>query len=235
MARPPQSVVRFSRGVRAVHWTLAALVTVLLLTAAVLYNGSLALLVGHRHAVELVHVVAGLTLPVPLLLGLLSRAFRADLGRLNRFVPADWRWLRSRTRRDGTIPVGKFNAGQKVNAAVTAGSLAVLLGTGVLMYFPGLVRLPLRSGATFVHDWFALGLGLLVLGHVWFALRDREALRGMRTGRVATSWARAEHAAWAAEVTGPGGAEGTRTPDPTAQSSPGRESRGERTGPPVVP
>ncbi len=201
-APPQQTLLRFSRGVRAVHWTLAALVVVLILSAAVLYNGSLSLLVGHRHEVELVHVYTGLALPVPLLLGLLSRAFRADLGRLNRFLPADWRWLRSRTRRDGTIRVGKFNAGQKLNAALAAGSLVVLLGTGVLMYFTGLVGLSLRTGATFVHDWFALGLGLLVLGHVYFALRDRQALRGMRTGRVSTTWAFAEHAAWAAEITG---------------------------------
>lgn len=205
MTPPPasgrQSVPRFSRSVRAVHWALAVLVTVLLLTAAVLYNGSLSLLVGHRHAVELVHVCAGLALPVPFLLGLLSRAFRADLGRLDRFLPDDWRWLRSRTRRDGTIRVGKFNAGQKVNAALTAGALPVLLATGVLMQFPGLVRVSLRTGATLVHDWFALGLGLLVLGHTWFALRDRDALRGMCTGRVPIRWARAEHAAWAAEVT----------------------------------
>jgi formate dehydrogenase subunit gamma len=206
MTAPPappsaQTVLRFSRGMRAVHWTAATLVVVLLLTAAVLYNGPLSVLVGHRHALELVHISAGLLLPVPFLLGLLSRAFRADLGRLNRFVPADWRWLRSRTRRDGTIRVGKFNAGQKLNAALTAGSLVVLLGTGVLMYSTGLVRLPLRTGATFVHDWFALGLGLLVLGHVYFALKDRQALRGMRTGRVATGWATGEHAAWVEELT----------------------------------
>jgi formate dehydrogenase subunit gamma len=214
---PPRTVLRFSRGVRAVHWAVAALVVVLVLTAAALYDGSLSLFVGHRHAVELVHVSAGLALPVPLLLGLTSRAFRADLGRLNRFVPADGRWLRSRTRRDGTIPVGKFNAGQKINAALSAGSLAVLLGTGVLMYFTGLVRLPLRTGATFVHDWFALGLGLLVVGHIYFAVKDRQALRGMRTGRVPITWALAEHASWAAEV--------TEVEEATRGPSPGSEGR----------
>jgi formate dehydrogenase subunit gamma len=212
-ASPPRTVLRFSRGVRAVHWTVAGLVVVLVLTAAVLYNGSLSLVVGHRHAVEQVHVYAGLALPAPLLLGLLSRAFRADLGSLNRFIPGDWLWLRSSTRRDGTIRVGKFNAGQKLNAALTAGSLAVLLGSGVLMYFTGLVRLPLRSGATFVHDWFALGLGLLVVGHIYFALKDRKALHGMRTGRVPTTWALAEHAAWATEVTGDAGDIPTPSPE----------------------
>jgi formate dehydrogenase subunit gamma len=196
----PGSLHRFSRGERAVHWTVAVLMLVSMLTAAVLYNGSLALVVGHRHVVEVVHVYAGYALPAPILLGLLSRAYRADLTRLNRFTPSDWRWLRSRTRRDGTIRVGKFNAGQKLNAALTAGAITVLLGTGVLMDFTGLVRLSWRTGATFVHDWFAFALGLLVLGHLYFALNDREARRGMRTGRVSTRWAHAEHAAWAEET-----------------------------------
>jgi len=196
----PKTLPRFSRGERVAHRTLAALMILSILTAAVLYNGSLALLVGHRHAVELVHVYAGFALPVPLLASLASRAFRADLTRLNRFAPSDWRWLRTRSRRDGTIRVGKFNAGQKLNGALTAGSITVLLGTGVLMYFTGLVRLPWRTGATFVHDWFALGLGLLVLGHIYFALLDHEARRGMRTGLVSTRWARAEHAAWVDEI-----------------------------------
>ena len=173
---------------------------VCILTAAVLYNGSMAIAVGHRRAVELIHVYCGFALPVPMLLGLVSHAYRRDLGHLNRFTRADWRWLRSSSRRDGTIKVGKFNAGQKLNAALTAGSILVLLGTGLLMYFPDWVRLSWRSGATFVHDWFALGLGLLILGHINFAIRDAEARRGMRTGVVSSGWARAEHEAWAADL-----------------------------------
>jgi formate dehydrogenase subunit gamma len=68
------------------------------------------------------------------------------------------------------------------------------------MYYPGLARLSWRTGATFVHDWFALAVGVLVLGHIAFAINDREARRGMRTGRVSASWAHAEHAAWAADA-----------------------------------
>ena len=194
------SLHRFERTERAVHWVLAVLMFACIVTAAILYNGSLSLRVGHRHVVELVHLYCGFALPVPILVGLLSRAYRSDLGRLNRFAPSDWRWLRSRHRRDGTIRVGKFNAGQKLNASLTAGAITVLLGTGILMYFVGLVRVSWRTGATFVHDWFALGLGLLILGHVYFAFRDREARRGMRTGRVSLEWARQEHAAWADEI-----------------------------------
>ena len=170
-----------------------------LITAFVLYYGPVSLAVGHRHTVELVHVIAGYGLAAPLLLGLASSAYRADLTVLNRFTREDWRWLRSKNRRDGSFEVGKFNAGQKLNAALTAGSIVVLVGTGTLMFWTGLVRLAWRTGSTFVHDWFALGLGLLVLGHIWFAISDPEAREGMRTGRVRRSWAKKEHPAWAAE------------------------------------
>ena len=68
------------------------------------------------------------------------------------------------------------------------------------MYFPGLTRLSWRTGATFVHDWFALAVGLLILGHLYYASKDAESRRGMLSGRVSASWARTEHAAWADEV-----------------------------------
>jgi formate dehydrogenase subunit gamma len=179
-----------------------------LVTAFVLYYGPVSLAVGHRHLVELVHVWAGYALAAPLLLGILSSAYRADLRVLNRFSREDWRWLRSRNRRDGSFEVGKFNAGQKLNASLVAGSVVVLVGTGTLMFWTGLVRLSWRTGATFVHDWFALGLGLLVLGHVWFAIADPHAREGMRTGRVSRRWAEKEHPAWVGSQDGPGSAGG---------------------------
>jgi formate dehydrogenase subunit gamma len=190
---------RFTAAERAVHGAVAVLTIVCLVTGAVLYNGSLAMVVGHRHAVELLHVWAGFALPVPLLLGAGSAVYRTDVRRLNRFTPQDWEWLRSSDRRAGRIRVGKFNAGQKLNAALSTGAILVLLGTGTVMYVTGLVRLSWRSGATFVHDWSALALGLLVLGHLSFALRDTESLHGMWSGRVSVDWANKEHAAWADE------------------------------------
>lgn len=80
------------------------------------------------------------------------------------------------------------------------GSIAVLLGTGTLMFFTGLAPLAMRTGATFVHDWVSITLGLLVLGHLHFAFSDREARTGMRTGRVDRRWALREHRAWVVEV-----------------------------------
>ena len=202
---PPETgrtVIRFGLSSRWVHALTGTFMISCILTAAILYNGSIAVLVGHRYLVEQIHVYSGLALPVAPIVGLVSRTYRDDARRLNRFTSRDWAWLRSRTRRDGTIEVGKFNAGQKLNAALSAGSIAVLLMSGTVMYFTNLTPLPWRSGATFVHDWFALAVGLLVVGHIVMATKDPHAMTGVRTGRVPLRWARREHAAWAREVAG---------------------------------
>jgi formate dehydrogenase subunit gamma len=204
-------LVRFSRPARWVHGLVGVLMLVCIATAAVLYNSSLAILVGHRRAVELVHLWCGFALPVPLLAGLVSGSYRAELRRLNRFTRHDWRWLRSRNRREGAIPVGKFNAGQKLNGSLSAGAIAVLLLTGTVMVATDLTPLAWRTGATLVHDWFALAVGLLVVGHLWFAVHDPVSLRSLRTGTVPPDWARREHPTWAAEVSGPGPAGSRRS------------------------
>ena len=96
--------------------------------------------------------------------------------------------------------MGKFNAGQKLNSAITLGSVIVLFATGMIMFWSGLFPENIRTGATFVHDWLALAFGILVLGHIYMAFNDATARMGMRTGYVPEDWARREHGAWAAEV-----------------------------------
>ena len=67
------------------------------------------------------------------------------------------------------------------------------------MWFPRLTPLTWRTGSTFVHDWLALAIGTLVVGHVYLAVQDPEARRGLRTGRVGRTWARREHPLWERE------------------------------------
>lgn len=193
---------RFSVGERWTHRVLGILMGVLLVTAALLYVPDLGGLVGNRQIVRVVHEAAGFALPIALLVALFSRAFRDDASRLNRFRPADWQWLRSRDRRSGRIRVGKFNAGQKLNAAFTLGAVIVMLLTGTMMFFSSRFPDALRTGATFVHDWLALAVLVVVCGHIYMAFNDATARLGMRTGSVPVSWAEREHAAWADELTG---------------------------------
>jgi formate dehydrogenase subunit gamma len=199
----PGTLVRFTSGERWVHRSIAVLTGVLLLTAAALYIPDISARVGNRQVVRVVHEAAGFALMVPLLLAVCLRAFRDDAGRLNRFRPADWQWLRSADRRSGRIRVGKFNAGQKLNAAFTLGAIVVMLMTGALMFFSSHFTDDLRTGATFVHDWLALAVAVVVGGHSYMAFSDATARLGMRTGSVPVEWAEREHAAWAEELRRP--------------------------------
>jgi formate dehydrogenase gamma subunit len=199
--RPPGRLTRFTRAARGVHHATALLMLTCMVTAAMLYVPALSEAVGRRHLVRTIHVYAGFALPVPVLLGWLSRAFRDDLRRLNRFTPADWDWLRGRDRRAtvggrGIHPVGKYNAGQKLNAAFSGGAILVMLGTGWILAFPHPWPDTFRAGATFVHDWLTFALFAVVLGHLWYALRDRDSLSGIFRGHVPEDWAAHHHVRW---------------------------------------
>jgi formate dehydrogenase subunit gamma len=198
----PRELTRFGPGSRAVHQATAVLGLTCLATAAALYLEPIAELVGRRGLVVQIHVWSGLALPVPILLGLASRAVRSDYRLLDRWTRVDRDWLRRRDRRTAGLPVGKFNAGQKLNASLSAGGGLVLLGTGIVLEYGRRWPLDLRIGATFVHDWTAFAVLLLVVGHIWFATHDQDALRGIRTGQVPVLWALLEHPAWARGLLG---------------------------------
>ncbi|WUD76667.1 cytochrome b/b6 domain-containing protein [Streptomyces sp. NBC_00510] len=200
--RPPERpgrVLRFTRAERWVHRGTGLLMLVCLATAACLYLGPLAQLVGRRHLLATVHEWSGILLPLPFLLGLASPAFRADLRRLNRFAPYDKRWLRAARRRltsPDMRPAGKFNAGQKLYAGWLAGVVLVMTATGLLMWFTGLLPAVSRTSAIFVHDLLAWAIALVLIGHIRKAFQDPEARLGMRTGYVSLGWARRWHAHW---------------------------------------
>ena len=193
-----QRLVRFDRTERWLHWANATLVGVLVATAAVLYWGELSSILGRRALFKEIHVIAGLCLPVPFLLALpgrRGRRLRRDLGALNRFSADDLRWLRSRGA-DPTVRLGKFNPGQKLNASFVAGVIVVMLATGSIMnwfhYFP----VDWRTGATFVHDWVAVILFVVVVGHIGMAFADPDSLGSMLGGTIDAGWARDKRPRW---------------------------------------
>ena len=195
-------LLRFDRPERNVHWYTAALVGACLLTAAALYVPAIAALVGRRELVKGVHVASGLALPLPFLLvrfGPWLSSLAADVRRLDRFDDQDRRWLRS-LGRDPVVRNGKFNAGQKLNAAFTAGAVVLLLVSGSIMKWFGPFPLTWRTGATFVHDWTAFALLVVLIGHVAKAFGDREALGGMVGGTVSRRWAAKKAPRWLDEV-----------------------------------
>ncbi len=192
---------RFDRVERVVHWVTATLMLTLLATGFSLYVGPLSTLVGRRNLVRTLHVYSGLLLPVPVLLAIAMPAgaeLRADLGRLNRWTRDDRAWWR-RGRR-ATARLGKFNPGQKLNATFIGAAMVVMLMTGSIMRWFEPFSDSWRQGATFVHDWFALGLLVAIAGHILLAFRDPDALNGMVRGSVRARWARKYRPRWAEEM-----------------------------------
>lgn len=196
-ARSEAPLLRFGRVERRLHWVNATLFFVLMLSGAVLYVGPLSAAVGRRELIRTIHVYSGIALPIPLLVALIGRhgaRLRRDFGELNRFAPGESRWFRARTR--GSVRLGKFNPGQKLNAVFVGAAGLVMLATGSIMKWFSLFPIDWRTGATFVHDWFALGIWVAVIGHVMFALKDPVALGGMMRGSVSAAWARHERPRW---------------------------------------
>lgn len=207
-ARP--ALLRFDKVERTVHWVNAALFAVLILTGAALYLEPLSALIGRRHLVEEIHVYCGLALPVPVVVALAGRwgkGLRGDFRRFNRWTADDRAWMRAvgtgRERRleaRRRLRLGKFNAGQKLNAVFTGGTIVVMLATGAIMRWYHPWPLSFRTGATFVHDWLALAVVVAVVGHIGYAMHDPDAMRAMRNGVIGSKWAARHAPAWLAEM-----------------------------------
>jgi formate dehydrogenase subunit gamma len=192
-------VKRFSAMERLLHWVNAAGFFFLLVTGLILYLPSLSVLVSRRQTVQGIHFWGGVgwlaTLAAVLVLG--ARRLLATARELDSFDRDDLLWLRGRK-----TPQGRFNAGQKVNAVLTA-AFTVLFGVSGLLLWFGEQDTRFRFASTVIlHDglmYFAL---LLLVGHLYLALihpATRHALRGMTLGDVRVEWAARHHPKWEPE------------------------------------
>src|SRR5215831_648621 len=125
MATAPSArrLPRFSRTERALHWVHASAFLVLLASGLCLYLPSLAELVGRRPLLKDIHVYTALAWICALAAVLLAgdrRRLLATAREIDLFDADDLAWLRRRG-----VAQGRFNAGQKINAIVTA-ALALL-------------------------------------------------------------------------------------------------------------
>ena len=198
MATERSYVRRFSRTERTLHWVNAAGFFVLLGSGLVLYLPSLAIAVGRRPLLKDIHFWAGIgwisALALVVLLGD-RRGLVRTARELDRFDADDRLWLAG----GGRAPQGRFNAGQKVNASLTAAFTVLFLVSGLLLWL-GERDTRFRFASTVVlHDGLMYAALVLLVGHLYLALihpATRHALRGMTIGTVDEDWARAHHPKW---------------------------------------
>jgi formate dehydrogenase subunit gamma len=196
----PRDIVylrRFSRTERTLHWIHASAFLVLLGSGLVLYVPSLSQLVARRPLVKDVHLCTAVAWAIAIVLVVVlgdRRGLRRTLRDLDLFDEDDRLWLRRIPR-----PQGRFNAGQKLNAALTA-AFALLFAVSGLLLWLGERDTRFRFASTvLVHDGLMYVSLVLLVGHVYLALiypATRHALRGMTLGSVRRDWAAQHHRKW---------------------------------------
>lgn len=225
-------VTRFRLPTRLAHWLLGAPFLLLLLTGLTNFAPGLkATQVADVRVFAWLHVVLGfasLGAALIALLQLTRASARADLRGLARLRLDDYLWLQheavSLAGGQSTPPrVGKFNAGQKLNGALSAAVTVALLGTGVVLGINYVSKDVFT--AAFVERLFPWHTAISLLfipvlaGHLFLALLNpstRESLRGITLGVVHRTWAARHHGAWLAELEAEGASDPSRSPPPSS-------------------
>ena len=192
---------RFSKTERTLHWANAVFFFFLLATGLILYLPSLSVAVGRRMVLQDVHFWSGIAW-VSVLVAIVVLGDRKGIvetaREIDRFDRDDLRWLAGKQ----PAPQGRLNAGQKVNAALTAAFTLLFLVSGLLLWF-GEQDTRYRFASTVVlHDGLMYVSLVLLLGHLYLAVINpstRHALRGITTGSVSEEWAATHHPKWTPE------------------------------------
>ena len=194
----PRYVQRFTLTERLLHWVHASAFFVLLGSGLILYLPALSTTFADRPLIKDVHFYTAVSWAGAMILIVLlgnRRALRATLREIDLFDRDDRRFLAGRTR----APQGRFIAGQKVNAIVTAAFAALFFISGMLLWL-GERNTDIRLGGTlYLHDALMYLSVVIVIGHLYLALINRStrhSLRGITLGTVREDWAGAHHAKW---------------------------------------
>jgi formate dehydrogenase subunit gamma len=189
---------RFTRTERSLHWVHAAAFVVLLVSGLCLYLPSLAELVGRRPLLKTIHVYTALAWIAALLVVVAfgdRRSVRQTIREIDVWDRDDHDWLKWRH-----TPQGRLNAGQKLNAIVTAAFAVLFTVTGFLLWY-GERNTRFRFADTIlIHDWLMYVSFFLFLGHLYLTLihpKTRHSLNGMTRGWVDEQWALEHHRKWA--------------------------------------
>lgn len=196
-----ERVLRFTRTERAVHWVQAASFLLLLVTGFALSLPVVEGILGHRDVLREIHLAAAFFLFFgPAIVALAGD--RASVARDVRAVEVwdedDLRWFVPPPLRD-SVPQGRFNAGQKLNAIFVAWSTLAFTITGLVMWQNRRFPLDVVQRANVIHTDLAYIALIAFLGHLYLATihpATRHSFRAITAGWVERGWARSHHARW---------------------------------------
>lgn len=206
ITRPTRKVLRYRVGPRIIHAVLATSFICLLLTGLLLLWGPLsALAAGGRS--RLIHRVGAVAfMAVPLLYLIFDRpAAKELLWDSFRYDKDDVAWLKHFFsyyfgKAKAMPPQGRLNAGQKLHHAAVVLAAAVIVASGLVLWFAkGQLGANGLAVTATIHDLSMLLLTVLLVGHLYFTF-VYSALSGMTRGYIPEDAARLEHAKWVEEL-----------------------------------
>ena len=205
--------MRFTATERWLHWAVAAPLLLAIVTGAALFLPGLAKFFGSRELLRVLHWVGGfgsILVPLGVVIGGDRRRLAADVREIDLWSLDDRRWMRGwlwrRVGLTAELPAaGRFNAGQKANAVLTAAALVWLGLTGVVLFPPVHPPFWMLENSRNLHNITAFLVVPLVAGHIFLSAvyaPTRPGLPGIFTGRVPSAWLREHHPG--DELAGPG-------------------------------
>jgi formate dehydrogenase subunit gamma len=135
----------------------------------------------------------------------LALMFRGWVGQM-KLDAEDHVWLRQAHKyavhdESGLPEAGRFNAGQKSLFWLQVCMAALLLLTGVVLWFPEAMPRGLRLAAIVLHPVAAVASIGGIIVHIYMGTAAvPEAFRGMIQGWVKPGWAKSHHPKWHREV-----------------------------------
>lgn len=209
----PKTVKRFSKWVIYAHWVNAFAFFALYLTALPLYSDFFSWiypLLGGPEVARILHRVFAVLFVLPPILVLIF-----DRHSLIHWVKSSFTWKKEDIKFFIAFPKeffggkakvpkqGYFNAGEKLNSILTILCAAMLVLSGVVMWFPKYFGTGVIQWAYPIHN-IAFGLSVaVVVGHIFLSLghpNSKASMRGMTKGDVDVNYAKEHHGKWYDEL-----------------------------------
>ena len=200
-------VDRYVTSDRVNHWVVAMCFVILSLSGLAFFHPSfffLSSVLGGPVWSRILHPFLGILLFLTFV-GLALRVWKE-----NKFKAVDVEWLKRIdeviNNGDGPdkLPIGKYNAGQKLMFWSMVGSVTLLLITGIVIwrsYFAGFFPIVVVRLAFVIHMLAAV-IGIIsLIVHVYAAIWIKGTLRAMTRGNVDAAWAKHHHPEWYREMT----------------------------------